>query len=97
MVRTLMETRVQFLHDYYTDPDSFHRLVFHFAWDDFSYYVRDGESMGFLPTYDYGEKQSTPQREANGFITGWSDSDGNLLSPDTPIYQDMEFDPVYIP
>lgn len=97
MVRTLMETRVQFLHDYYTDPDSFHRLVFHFAWDDFSYYVRDGESMGFLPTYDYGEKQSTPQREANGFITGWSDSNGNLLSPDTPIYQDMEFDPVYIP
>lgn len=97
LVRTLLNTRVQFLHDYYTDPDSFHRLVFHFAWDDFSYYVPDGESMGFLPTWDYGEKQSSPQREANGFITGWSDKNGVLLQPDTPIYEDMEFDPVYIP
>jgi hypothetical protein len=97
LVKTLLDTRVQFLHDYYSDPDSFHKLVFHFAWDDFSYYVRDGESMGFLPTYDYGEKQSSPQREANGFITGWSDKDGNLLQPDTLIYEDMEFDPVYIP
>ena len=98
LVKTLLETRVQFLHDYYTDPDAFHRLLFHFAWDDFSYYVRDGESMGFLPTYDYGEKQSSYQREANGFITGWQDAaTGELLSPDTPIYHDMEFDPVYIP
>lgn len=97
LVKTLLEERVQFLHDYYSDPDSFHRLLFHFAWDDFSYYVRDGESMGFLPTWDYGEKQSSPQREANGFITGWSDPAGNLLQPDEPIYEDREFDPVYIP
>lgn len=98
LVRTLLESRVQFLHDYYTDPGSFHRLLFHFAWDDFSYYVRDGESMGFLPTYDYGEKQSSVQREANGFITGWQDpATGELLDPDTVIRQDMEFDPVYIP
>ena len=97
-VRTLLETRVQFLHDYYTDPGSFHRLLFHFAWDDFSYYVKDGETMGFLPTYDYGEKQSTAQRNANGFITGWQDtSSGELLQPETPIYEDREFDPVYIP
>ena len=97
-VRTLLETRVQFLHDYYTDPGSFHRLLFHFAWDDFSYYVRDGETMGFLPTYDYGEKQFTAQRNANGFITGWQDtSSGELLQPETPVYEDREFDPVYIP
>ena len=97
-VRTLLETRVQFLHDYYTDPGSFHRLLFHFAWDDFSYYVKDGETMGFLPTYDYGEKQSTAQRNANGFITGWQDtSSGELLQPETPIYEDREFAPVYIP
>ena len=98
LVRTLLEERVQFLHDYYTDPGSFHRLLFHFDWDDFSYYVRDGESMGFLPTFDYGEKQSSVQREANGFITGWQDPEtGELLDPDTVIYRDMEFDPVYIP
>ena len=96
--QTLLETRVQFLHDYYTDPGSFHRLLFHFAWDDFSYYVRDGEAMGFLPTYDYGEKQSSAQRKANGFITGWQDaSSGELLQPETPIYEDRDFDPVYIP
>ena len=95
-VRTLLETRVQFLHDYYTDPGSFHRLLFHFAWDDMSYYVRDGESMGFLPTAEYGEKQSGPQVDGNGFITGWQDmSSGALLQPDEPIYDDREFDPVY--
>ena len=54
--------------------------------------------MGFLPTYDYGEKQATAQRNANGFITGWQDtSSGELLQPETPIYEDREFDPVYIP
>ena len=94
-VRTLLQTRVQFLHDYYTDPGAFHRLLFHFAWDDFSYYVRDGESMGFLPTSEYGEKQSNVQEEANGFIIGWADEDGNLLEADTPVYEDMEFTPVY--
>ncbi len=95
-VRTLIETRADFLHDYYSDPSQFHRLLFHFAWGDFSYYVKDGESMGFLPTADYGEKQSTPQRESNGFITGWIDTkDGTLLTPDEPISKDRTFDPQY--
>ncbi|MDO5132368.1 MAG: CotH kinase family protein [Eubacteriales bacterium] len=98
LVRSLLETRVQFLHEYYTDPSQFHRLLFHFAWDDFSYYVKDGESMGFLPTREYGEKQSTPQSNANGTITGWQDPvDGSLLRPDEPILKDREFDPVYAP
>lgn len=97
-VRDLMATRVQFLHDYYTDPDSFCRLLFHFAWDDFSYYVRRGSSMGFLPTDEYGEKQSGPQREANGSITGWQDAaTGALLQAEEAIYEDREFDPVYAP
>lgn len=95
-VRTLIETRADFLHDYYSDPSQFHRLLFSFAWGDFSYYVKDGESMGFLPTADYGEKQSTPQRESNGFITGWIDTkDGTLLTPDEPISKDRTFDPQY--
>ena len=53
--------------------------------------------MDFLPTHEYGENQSTHYEEKHGFITGWSDKDGNLLQPDTLIYEDMEFDPVYIP
>ena len=61
-----------------------------------SYYVRDGQSMGFLPTAEYGEKQSSPQVDGIGFITGWQDmSSGALLQPDEPIYDDREFDPVY--
>ena len=95
-VRELMQTRVQFLHDFYTDPSDFHRLLFHFAWDDFSYYVKDGETMGFLPTEEYGEKQSSYQKEANGLIEGWKDTaDGELLQPDTVIREDHEYDPVY--
>ena len=98
MVRDLIETRVQFLHDYYTDPDSFCRLLFHFAWGDFSYYVRKGESMGFLPTYDYGEKQSSYERDTNGYISGWQDkASGALLQPDEAIYESREFNPVIIP
>ena len=95
-VRELMQTRVQFLHDFYTDPSDFHRLLFHFAWDDFSYYVKDGETMGFLPTEEYGEKQSSYQKGANGLIEGWKDTaDGELLKPDTVIREDHEYDPVY--
>ena len=96
LFRTLFENRVEFVHDYYSDPDSYCRLLFHFAWGDFSYYVKKGESMGFLPTQEYGEKQSTAQSKANGLIVGWRDTgSGGLLQADTPIYEDRDFDPVY--
>ena len=96
LFRTLFENRVEFVHDYYSDPDSYCRLLFHFAWGDFSYYVKKGESMGFLPTQEYGEKQSTAQSKANGLIVGWRDTGtGGLLQADTPVYEDRAFDPVY--
>ena len=96
LFRTLFENRVEFVHDYYSDPDSYCRLLFHFAWGDFSYYVKKGESMGFLPTQEYGEKQSTAQSKANGLIVGWRDTgSGGLLQADTPVYEDRDFDPVY--
>ena len=96
MVRTLLENRLKFMRDYYTDPDSYCRLLFHFAWGDFSYYVKKGESMGFLPTADYGEKQTTAQREGNGLIIGWQDTQtGELLQDYTVITENRDFDPVY--
>lgn len=96
LFKTLFENRVEFVHDYYSDPDSYCRLLFHFAWGDFSYYVKKGESMGFLPTQEYGEKQSTAQSKANGLIAGWRDTgSGGLLQADTPVYEDRDFDPVY--
>ena len=96
LFKTLFENRVEFVHDYYSDPDSYCRLLFHFAWGDFSYYVKKGESMGFLPTQEYGEKQSTAQSKANGLIVGWRDTGtGGLLQADTPVYEDRSFDPVY--
>ena len=96
LFKTLFENRVEFVHDYYSDPDSYCRLLFHFAWGDFSYYVKKGESMGFLPTQEYGEKQSTAQSKANGLIVGWRDTGtGGLLQADTPVYEDRDFDPVY--
>lgn len=96
LFKTLFENRVEFVHDYYSDPDSYCRLLFHFAWGDFSYYVKKGESMGFLPTQEYGEKQSTAQSKANGLIVGWRDTGtGGLLQADTPVYEDRAFDPVY--
>ena len=96
MVRTLLENRLEFMRAYYTDPDSYCRLLFHFAWGDFSYYVKKGESMGFLPTADYGEKQTTAQRESTGLIIGWQDTEtGELLQEYTAITENREFDPVY--
>ena len=96
LFKTLFENRVEFVHDYYSDPDSYCRLLFHFAWGDFSYYVKKGESMGFLPTQEFGEKQSTAQSKANGLIVGWRDTGtGGLLQADTPVYEDRDFDPVY--
>ena len=96
MVRTLIENRLAFMHDYYSDPDSFCRLLFHFGWGDFSYYVKKGQSMGFLPTAEYGEKQNSAQRKANGTITGWIDSEnGEVLQDNTVIRENREFDPIY--
>lgn len=96
MVRTLLENRLKFMRGYYTDPDSYCRLLFHFAWGDFSYYVKNGESMGFLPTADYGEKQTTAQREGNGLIIGWQDTQtGELLQDYTVITENRDFEPVY--
>ena len=96
MVRTLLENRLEFMRAYYTDPDSYCRLLFHFAWGDFSYYVKNGESMGFLPTADYGEKQTTAQRESTGLIIGWQDTEtGELLQEYTAITENRDFNPVY--
>ncbi len=96
MVRTLLENRLEFMRAYYTDPDSYCRLLFHFAWGDFSYYVKKGESMGFLPTADYGEKQTTAQRESTGLIIGWQDTEtGELLQEYTAITENRDFNPVY--
>ena len=96
MVRTLLQNRLEFMRAYYTDPDSYCRLLFHFAWGDFSYYVKKGESMGFLPTADYGEKQTTAQRESTGLIIGWQDTEtGELLQEYTAITENRDFDPVY--
>ena len=96
MVRTLLENRLEFMRAYYTDPDSYCRLLFHFAWGDFSYYVKKGESMGFLPIADYGEKQTTAQRESTGLIIGWQDTEtGELLQEYTAITENRDFDPVY--
>ena len=96
MVRTLLQNRLEFMRAYYTDPDSYCRLLFHFAWGDFSYYVKKGESMGFLPTADYGEKQTTAQRESTGLIIGWQDTEtGELLQEYTAITENRDFNPVY--
>lgn len=96
LVRTLIMDRLEFMHDYYSEPDSYCRLLFHFDWGDFSYYVKQGQSMGFLPTSEYGEKQSTGLREKNGLIIGWQDPEnGELLQDYTVITQDREFNPVY--
>jgi hypothetical protein len=96
LVRTLIRDRLEFMHDYYSDPDSYCRLLFHFSWGDFSYYVKEGESMGFIPTADYGEKQTTALREGDGLIIGWQDTEnGEYLQEYTVITGNREFDPVY--
>ena len=96
LVRTLIRDRLEFMHDYYSDPDSYCRLLFHFSWGDFSYYVKEGESMGFIPTADYGEKQTTTLREEDGLIIGWQDTEnGEYLQEYTVITGNREFDPVY--
>ena len=52
--------------------------------------------MGFLPTADYGEKQTTAQRESTGLIIGWQDTEtGELLQEYTAITENRDFDPVY--
>ena len=52
--------------------------------------------MGFIPTVEYGEKQTTALREGDGLIIGWQDTEnGEYLQEYTVITGNREFDPVY--
>ena len=94
-VKELILERIDFFHDYYCNTEKYHRLLFQFEWGDLSYYIRDGHSMGFIPSSEYGENQSSSQIEKNGLIVGWKTIDGFDLKADTQIYQDFDLIPKY--
>lgn len=95
LVKTLMQERVDFYHDYYCNTEQYHRLLFQFEWGDLSYYIRDGDSPGFIPTAEYEECQSSSQIKRNGLITGWRTADGLTLHADTPVHRDLDLLPEY--
>lgn len=95
-LRDWMNGRKEFLEEYLTGEEVFHRILFQFGWGNISYYVKDGEQLGFLPMKEYGEVDYLEDKEYGyGSIREWQDSYGNLINIDTVINEDIECFAIY--
>ena len=70
------------------------RVLFKFPWGDLSHYVKQGESLGYLPLPEYGEKQFESDT-MNKKIIVWKDENGKEIDADVVINTDRVFEPVY--
>lgn len=81
--------RKDFLDDYMADKDSYSMVKFHMDWGTMNYFAKTGETLGFLPTEDYGEAASLNDP------SGWQDAAENFIDKDIIIYEDMDLYAVY--
>ena len=92
--------RLAFLDDYTgangnkSASSNYMRVLFKFPWGDLSHYVKQGESLGYLPLPEYGEKQFESDT-MNKKIIGWKDENGKEIDADVVINTDRVFEPVY--
>ena len=89
-IRSWIVSRQDFLKDYYTNPETYHQVLFQFGWGCMSYYVKDQEILGMLPMKEYGESDYLEDKDYGyGTIIGWEDKNGNLITDETLITEDV--------
>ena len=100
-LKTWMERRAAFLDDYCGTTEEpgragdYCRVEFQFPWGSLSHYVLKGETLGYLPTADYGETQ-IPSQIRKHEIIGWKDESEQEISAEIRIDSDRVFTPVYV-
>lgn len=87
----IMERR-SFLDDYINNPETFHKVKFEFQWGNYTYYVKDGEPLNYLPTAAYGENDYGQF----GIVANWVNSDGLQIDVTQPVMEDMTVYPVMV-
>lgn len=93
---TWIDQRSCFLENYLQEKELYRKIDFHFGWGEIPYYVKVGDSLGFLPLEEYGEiDYYTEGPYGYGVTVGWIDETGKVINPDTTIAEDMELYPVY--
>lgn len=95
-IRLWMLDRKDFLKDFYTNEETWHQVLFRFGWGTMSYYVKDQEALGMLPMKEYGESDYLEGKDYGyGTIVGWKDENGNLITDETLITEDIVYYAVY--
>ena len=95
-----MGRRLAFLDDYAgaegkkPASSNYRRVLFKFPWGDISHYVKQGESLGYLPLPEYGEQQFESDT-MNKKIIGWKDENGREIDANVVINTDRVFEPVF--
>ena len=89
-IRSWMLERKAFLKDFYKNKEAYHRVLFQCDWGSLSYYVKKGETLGALPIDENKEK-----REGYGIIIGWKEAEGNQITDETVITEDVVYYAIY--
>lgn len=75
--------RKEFLNQYLEENSEFRQITFQFSWGPMSYYVKRGETLGFLPC---GERD---------LIVGWKTGLGDCVTEELIVEEDMILQPIY--
>ena len=95
-----MGRRLDFLDDYTaangkkSGSSNYRCVLFKFPWGTLSHYVKQGDSLGYLPLPEYGELQFESEIEKHEII-GWKDESGREIDANVKIDSDRVFEPVY--
>lgn len=80
-----LDARREFLDNYYRNPDEYCKINFEFSWATVPYYIEKNTALEFLPC----------DRDDRKTITGWVNENGEALTEETVIYNDVIYYPVY--
>lgn len=89
-IRSWMFERKEFLKDFYKNEELYHRVLFQCDWGNLSYYVKHGESLEV-----FSIDKSEEKREGYGIITGWKDAQGNQITDEKVITEDIVYYAIY--
>lgn len=83
--------RGQFLQNYWSSPDDYCKVTFHIDAYSYSYYIKSGEALNYLPMIEYGEDD----HKRFGTVIEWITDTGDAVDVTVPVTEDMTLTALY--
>ncbi len=83
-----LEARKAFFDDYLDHKEDYCKVLFSFPDRNYSYMVKKGEKLNYLPLPEYGEFNDYDYED--GPIVAWADEEGNLADAEMTVTEDLQ-------